>query len=440
MKLISTTSLIVILAFMFQFANAQKKGTFERSLFIEEFTTESCGYCPAAAQRIEKAIEECNDPNRVIWICHHAGFGTDWLTVSPESTGLLWFYGGSTFAPAVMWDRTKITGTVPVMGVASSVATIKNTINNRLDTPAPMSISIVGSSFNEISRELSIKVSGEFGETLEGDIMLNVYLSEDSIKAHNQSGGIPSATAWIHHNVLRHVVTSTWGEIIENTVEGATFEKTYSVIIPDKYSTGANDVDINLDNFKLVAFVSRYDSSDRNNCEVFNATQSFIKDLSSLVELHGVCIFGLEGAEYTLTGAGIYVPGTEVTVSASATYEGKELPFIYWGDVDGIEMSNKNSYTFNAVGSHILYAYFGKPSGVENKITDMVKIYPNPAKNSISINGDYNNLEMYNSVGKLVLSSSYNNNIDITTLSNGVYIIKVSGDNGTQVERIVIKK
>lgn len=440
MKLISTTSLLFILAFMFQTANAQKKGTFERTLFIEEFTTESCGSCPSAAQRIEKAIEECNDPDRVVWICHHAGFGTDWLTVSPESTGLLWFYGGGTYAPAVMWDRTKIAGTVPVMGVSSSVVTIKNTINTRLDTPAPMSISLTGSSFNETSRELSIKVSGEFGETLEGDIMLNVYLSEDNIKAHNQTGGIPSPTTWIHHNVLRHVVTSTWGEILENTVEGATFEKTYSVIIPDKYSTGANDVDVNLDNFKLVAFASRYDSNNRNNCEVFNATQSFIKDLSSLVELHGVCIFGLEGVEYTLTGAGTYVPGTEVTVSASATYEEKELPFIYWGDVDGVQISTKNPYTFDAVGSHILYAYFGKPSGVESKITDMVKVYPNPAKNSINITGDYNHLEMYNSVGGLVLSSSHNNNIDITTLSDGIYIIKIYGNNGTQTERIIINR
>lgn len=441
MRSISTTFLLIILAFLFNTTNAQEKSTFERTILIEEVTTEDSFLCPGAIQRIEAAIKDCDDPSRAVWICHHIGLGGDWLEVSHGSNNLLWLYGeGDYFLPAVMWDRTNINGTKPFTTIPSSIETIKNTINTRLSTPAPMSISVVGSSFDESTRELSIKVSGEFGETLEGDINLNVYLSEDSIQAHDQQAGVPSPSTWIHNNVLRHVVTPEWGVTLENTVEGATFEKTYTVTIPDKYSTGANDVDINLNNLKLVAFVSRYNSEDINKCEVFNATQSFIKNLSSTIELHGVCIFGLENVEFTLAGDGKYVSGTEVSVSAYAKYEGKDLPFIYWGDVEGIAISTENPYTFDAVGARILYAYFGKPSGIENKVTDMVKIYPNPAKNSININGDYNHLEIYNTVGKLVLSSSQNNNIDITTLSNGVYIIKVSGNNGTQTERIIINR
>ena len=56
-------------------------------------------------------------------------------------------------------------------------------------------------------------------------------------------------------------------------------------------------------------------------------------------------------------------------------------------------------------------------------------IYPNPAKNTLTIDGDYTSATIYDLFGKLVLTTDYQNTIDVSALSNGIYFIKV--DNTT---------
>jgi len=64
-----------------------------------------------------------------------------------------------------------------------------------------------------------------------------------------------------------------------------------------------------------------------------------------------------------------------------------------------------------------------------------IGLYPNPASNfiTLSANIDIESVEVYNVIGKRVLSTSNvsDNKIDISTLSNGVYILKASS--GTHV-------
>jgi hypothetical protein len=56
-------------------------------------------------------------------------------------------------------------------------------------------------------------------------------------------------------------------------------------------------------------------------------------------------------------------------------------------------------------------------------------IYPNPAENTLTIDGDYTSANIYDLFGKLVLTTDYQNNINVSALSNGIYFIKV--DNTT---------
>lgn len=441
MKYISQITLIIMLFITCSASNAQEGKTFERNLLIEEFTTEKCGYCPAASLRIERAVEECDAPEKVIIVCHHVGYGTDWLTVPNASNALLWFYQGTSYAPAIMWNRTKVTGKVPVMEVSESIPEIKEMINKKLAESSPVSISTVGSTFNKTTRELKIKVSGEFGETLDGNIMLNVYLSEDSIQAHRQSMEIPPpSSTWIHKNVLRYSFTPEWGDPIEDPTEGTIFEKSYSTIIPDKYSEGEKDVNINLDKLKLIVFVSRYDAENRNNCQVFNAKQDIVTNLLSIVELHGYSTSGLDNIEYDLEGAGLYPPAANVTVRASATHNGKQLPFIYWGDANGTILSNDNPYTFETTSLHVLYAYFGKLNTANDINTTPVIIYPNPAKDAINISGTYKELHIIDVTGKTVIKTEQTDKIDITALKSGIYTILTFGNNAVKTEKLIISR
>ena len=75
-----------------------------------------------------------------------------------------------------------------------------------------------------------------------------------------------------------------------------------------------------------------------------------------------------------------------------------------------------------------------------NDIDSKLLIYPNPVKNTLNINGEYKNIEIYDVYGKLVLSSNYKEYINIETLSNGIYIIQMNTRNETLIQKITVTK
>src|SRR5690606_33178265 len=76
-------------------------------------------------------------------------------------------------------------------------------------------------------------------------------------------------------------------------------------------------------------------------------------------------------------------------------------------------------------------------------VSDLL-IYPNPTYDILyfnMINHNYSNIEIYDDVGKRVLSTTINNNsIDIYTLTPGVYMVKAYSESGNAVTKKIIKK
>lgn len=76
-------------------------------------------------------------------------------------------------------------------------------------------------------------------------------------------------------------------------------------------------------------------------------------------------------------------------------------------------------------------------------VSDLL-IYPNPTYDILyfnMINHNYSNIEIYDVVGKRVLSTTINNNsIDISTLTPGVYMVKAYSESGNAVTKKIIKK
>jgi hypothetical protein len=69
---------------------------------------------------------------------------------------------------------------------------------------------------------------------------------------------------------------------------------------------------------------------------------------------------------------------------------------------------------------------FGAPSAItELNSSTNFSVYPNPTKNTLTIDGDYTSATIYNVFGKLVLTTDYQKTIDVAALSNGLYFIKV---------------
>ena len=77
-----------------------------------------------------------------------------------------------------------------------------------------------------------------------------------------------------------------------------------------------------------------------------------------------------------------------------------------------------------------------------NAVFNNVAVYPNPFNEIININSNIalETTEIYNLVGERVYSQAFNNQIDTSFLSSGIYFIKLYGaDNAVFVRKIVKK-
>lgn len=82
------------------------------------------------------------------------------------------------------------------------------------------------------------------------------------------------------------------------------------------------------------------------------------------------------------------------------------------------------------------------PNSLDN-VTDLdIKVYPNPVKDIININSDetIEKAEIFNVSGQNVLSASFTNQISVTSLPAGYYILKVKLENGKAATHTFIKK
>ena len=73
-----------------------------------------------------------------------------------------------------------------------------------------------------------------------------------------------------------------------------------------------------------------------------------------------------------------------------------------------------------------------------------VRMYPNPANNFVTIASDVliDKLEMYNVLGKKVHQAQTNSNtvnLDVSTFSKGLYILKFKINNGSVIKKLVVK-
>lgn len=266
--------LTLALAFAALAATAQTpKQTFTRKVLIEQFTTAQCGYCPAGADRIQQAID---GNNNVIWIKHHAGFGTDGITNNINETMTI-FYGGSTFAPAMMLDRTNFDPSAnpgPV-GNVGNVNAVRALVAQAKSRETYCKIYTPTASLNLDNHHLTGNVSGRFGDHVWNEnTRICIFLIEDSIfmSQHDYYNGDPSnsyAVDYWHMHSVRDAVTNMWGDTFDVNESDMSFSYDFSYILPSNYV---------YKNCKIVAFIYNYDPNNVNNCNVMNAAESDFLD------------------------------------------------------------------------------------------------------------------------------------------------------------------
>jgi len=79
------------------------------------------------------------------------------------------------------------------------------------------------------------------------------------------------------------------------------------------------------------------------------------------------------------------------------------------------------------------------PLFVDETISKL-SVYPNPVKDVLTIKGNYTSVDIYDVFGKLVLSAESAKTINVSSLSSGVYMLKINTEKGTATQKITITK
>lgn len=111
-------------------------------------------------------------------------------------------------------------------------------------------------------------------------------------------------------------------------------------------------------------------------------------------------------------------------------------------DASAIYIPGDQSYSNGtAFGIRLLMGDF---AGVNENSLAGVSIYPNPSEGIITVTNDNassNNIMVYDMFGKLLFTKEVNSDttIDLSSKESGIYLVKVSNESGSMVERVVIK-
>lgn len=157
----------------------------------------------------------------------------------------------------------------------------------------------------------------------------------------------------------------------------------------------------------------------------------------------------------TATGPGSITPSGTVTVQ-----EGTDISFSFTANegattqqllVDNIETAipTNNEYTFSSVvANHTIEVVFAEETGIEEIDLDAtVLLFPNPATSHIEIrlSNDLlinSTLDIYDVYGRKIATQMMNNTsakVDISGYSTGMYLVRISNDNGVVVKNFIKK-
>lgn len=94
-------------------------------------------------------------------------------------------------------------------------------------------------------------------------------------------------------------------------------------------------------------------------------------------------------------------------------------------------------------GSLMFRAIFGKSNAVITNTETInsdntINVYPNPVKENLYINGNYQNAEMYTISGKKINIKMDRNEINVSNLQNGIYLLRIKGKLGITIKKIII--
>ncbi|GAB5538524.1 MAG: hypothetical protein Salg2KO_06270 [Salibacteraceae bacterium] len=232
--------------------------------------------------------------------------------------------------------------------------------------------------------EITIAVKAEFFEEMEGTFVVAGYFIEDHVIGY-QNGQGDSAD---HHQVFRGSFTEESNDFII-TEEGASSGETFS-----KTLTITRGAEWNLDNSEI-------------------AVALWVQDESNPQDL-------------------IYINGSKVPQSGELAEGGGSGGSGGSGGEGEEEENNGNPSDWTV--------------GIDDEESSSIEMYPNPANDLLNIEmasaSDFQ-VQISDLLGKVVLTevvvSNSRTTLDVSSLPKGLYMVKVSTDTDSHLERVIVK-
>lgn len=273
----------------YQFYAYDKQDAVERTLLMEKFYSQFCGYSPQGKEAIDEAIVGYED--RVARIYHHAGYRADLFTIDESVETAAEF--GVNYSPGTMGDRMWF----DALGsnAFNAMQWTGDLIADFLQKDGLASLKI-SDSYDVETRELTVNVSG------------NCIVTPDNKKItvavthSNYSSFQSNAQNYKHDHFPILYLTAAGGDDLQVNTDGS-YDMTFKGVVPVSYNNGngtivtGNKVTINLDELRIVAFISdSWDGADNDRYVLNSATKEAATVGASVagVELAGVNVYGAD--------------------------------------------------------------------------------------------------------------------------------------------------
>ena len=150
------------------------------------------------------------------------------------------------------------------------------------------------------------------------------------------------------------------------------------------------------------------------------------------VECYQTLTFNADTCVWVVSGAQTVVTDT---VSSVGSYE--------WS-INGVTYDSSGTYTFIAPDSVCItfVLIFTSTAGINEELSSQINLFPNPTSGNVIISFPMNeegNLSVYDTQGKLVLSSALNSGdeINLSNQAPGVYTFKINLNDKIHIQRII---
>lgn len=313
-------------------------------------------------------------------------------------------------------------------------------LNNDKDNARLQSPSTVGDNLLVATTKYTIQFFYKSPEALEDkNLKPGIYLN-------NTSGGKTT-----NKKEVGSFAANTWIKAYGSVTTGADFNASNWSVVRIGGEKGVDKPLISFDDF--VVYAGDFDDTAPDAATNGSLTNTGEKaTISWTAPANGVDGGGYVVVRYATTPNddndlnenGIYNVGNTTTngtdnLMGTVVYIGTETTF----EEDYIEGSTYKIYTADKAFNYSNELVIAESTAsVDELFSSKVSIYPNPASQFINItsNVDINKVEVYNILGKKVLSTlNFKGNLDVSSLSKGMYMLKLTSGNSVASKKLIVK-